>query len=395
MKKMLSLLIILSFFLFSGCGSEGRTNDFSPPPSQPVTGGEAAVSVPSEPEGGEPASDEELPTTTLESRLSEMSLEEKIRQQILVSCHENGSAKRAANFGVGGLCLYADAFQGKTKTQVREMIAQFQSGSPFPLLIAVDEEGGGVCRVSTNPALRAVPFWAPRDLYECGGWELIRSDTEEKADLLLDLGINVNLAPVCDVPLSEGDYIYPRCFSMDGNLTAKYVSTVVSVMGKKKIGSTLKHFPGYGGSGDTHKGLAYDSRPMEAFQRSDFLPFHAGIEAGADSVLVSHNIVQCMDGEQPASLSPEVHRILREEFGFEGVILSDDLRMNAITQFTGGQNAAVRALLAGNDLICCADYEESFSAILTAVENGLISVSQIDASVLRILQWKNKLGLLG
>ena len=91
------------------------------------------------------------------------------------------------------------------------------------------------------------------------------------------------------------------------------------------------------------------------------------IEAGADAVLVSHNIVQCMDPELPASLSPEVHRVLREDLGFEGVVLTDDLTMGAITQFTDGRSAAVQAVLAGNDLICCSDYAESAAAIAEAV----------------------------
>lgn len=333
-----------------------------------------------------------LPTGE-ETLLSSMSLEEKAAQLIMASCHESGSAQEAAQLSVGGLCLYADAFQGKTPEQVRQMTESLQAASGVPLLISVDEEGGSVCRVSTNAALRPEPFRSPLALYQAGGLTLIKSDTADKAALLLDLGINVNLAPVCDVPLSSSDYIYNRSFGTDAALTAEYVSQVVGAMKEAGIGCTLKHFPGYGGSSDTHKGMAYDSRPYEDFLSRDFLPFQAGISAGTDSVLVSHNIVQCMDENLPASLSPEVHRILREDLGFEGVIISDDLFMDAIVQFTGGENAAVQAVLAGNDLICCADFEASIAAITGAVEDGIIPVEQIDASVLRILRWKAALGL--
>ncbi|MBP0988647.1 MAG: beta-hexosaminidase, partial [Oscillospiraceae bacterium] len=131
-----------------------------------------------------------------------------------------------------------------------------------------------------------------------------------------------------------------------------------------------------------------------AFTESDFLPFLAGIRAGADAVMVSHNIVNYMDPEHPASLSPEVHRILREELGFTGVIMTDDLGMNAINLYTGGQNAAVAAVLAGNDFVMFADDAASADAIVAAVESGLISEEQINESVLRILRWKQSLGLI-
>ena len=203
----------------------------------------------------------------------------------------------------------------------------------------------------------------------------------------------MNLAPVADVPLSWQNYIYARSFSTDPSETADYIRRVVTVMKREGIGSTLKHFPGYGGSADTHTGQAYDRRPLEAFEEGDFLPFIAGIEAGADAVLVSHNIVECMDADYPASLSPEVHRILREDLGFSGVILCDDLSMEAIGQFTHGENAAVAAALAGNDLLCCGDFEASAQALLDAVADGVLPETQLDASVLRILRWKQSLGL--
>ena len=260
--------------------------------------------------------------------------------------------------------------------------------------MAADEEGGPINRLSLNSNLRSDPFPAGKTLYANGGWDSVISDTEEKAELLKSLGINTNLAPVADVPLSSKNYIYNRCFSLDAKLTAEYIKKVVTVMEQKHFGSTLKHFPGYGGSVDTHKNMGYDSRSYSAFENGDFLPFIAGIQAGADAVMVSHNIVKCMDDKNPASLSAKVHQILRETLGFEGVVISDDLGMNAITLFTNGKNPAVAAVLAGNDFIAYADYKNSISAIVKAVQNGTISESRLDASVLRILNWKRELGLI-
>lgn len=135
-------------------------------------------------------------------------------------------------------------------------------------------------------------------------------------------------------------------------------------MNEAKMPSVLKHFPGYGNNTDTHTGIAQDNRPLESFYASDFLPFKAGIEADCLSILVSHNIVSSMDEQYPASLSSNVHHILREDLGFKGVIMTDDLGMDAIKLYTQGQNPAVQAVIAGNDILLTSDIQGSFSAIL-------------------------------
>lgn len=337
----------------------------------------------------------EAPTQSRENQLLEsMSLQEKVAQMIMVSCHEGIDIESAVNSDVGGICLYTHSFADKTEDGVISMIEGYQNISKIPLLVSTDEEGGTVNRVSLNENLRAVPFWSPSELFNEGGYELIKSDTEEKADLLLSLGINVNLAPVCDVPLDEDNYIYDRCFSLSHDETAQYVSTVVNVMKEKGIGSTLKHFPGYGGSVDTHESMSHDNRDYSAFENGDFKPFIAGINAGADCVLVSHNIVTCMDPDMPASLSQPIHEILRNELSFSGVIMTDDLVMQGVAQFTDGENAAVLAVKAGNDMIICEDYNSAINAIVAAVNNGEIDEAQIDQSVLRVLRWKESIGLL-
>lgn len=326
--------------------------------------------------------------------IENMTLEQKVAQMIMVSCHQGIDIEAASSYEVGGLCLYAYSFEDKTSDDVIEMINSYQDLSGVPMLISTDEEGGTVNRVSLNPNLRQTPFLSPSQLYEQGGMDLVISDTKEKSELLLSLGINVNLAPVCDVPLSEDNYIFDRCFSLDHNSTCEYVENVVSTMEKEGLGSTLKHFPGYGGSVDTHQSMSYDTREYSEFENGDFLPFIAGIENGADSVLVSHNIVTCMDENMPASLSKPIHDILRNDLSFDGVIITDDLVMEGITQFTDGENAAVLAVKAGNDMIICEDYRSAVNAIVQAVNDGEISVEQIDASVTRILNWKKSLGLI-
>ena len=262
------------------------------------------------------------------------------------------------------------------------------------MLIGVDEEGGTVVRVSANPDLRSTRFSSPQKLYAEGGLDRIRSDTEEKDALLLSLGINVNLAPVCDISSDPSSFIYPRTLGQDAETTSDYIRTVVGQMKSDGIGMVLKHFPGYGGSADTHTGQALDPRPLSDFEKNDLLPFEAGIDAGAQAVLVSHNIVACLDADYPASLSPAVHALLRSRLGFDGVIMTDDLAMQAVTDFTGDENAAVLAVQAGNDLIISSDFVTQYHAVLDAVKNGTLRKNDIEQAAQRVILWKIQLGLI-
>ena len=327
--------------------------------------------------------------------LSSMSLEEKVGQMFLARCPETNAASDASSYHLGGYVLFARDFENKTQDQVISNIQSYQDAVSIPMFIATDEEGGTVNRVSLNPALRPYPFWSPQELYAEGGLDLIHSDAVDKSILLKNLGINLNLAPVCDVSTDPQDYIYARSFGQPASETAQYVTTVVEAMNGQQMGSTLKHFPGYGNNTDTHEGVARDTRSYETFTQSDFLPFEAGIAANASAVLVSHKIVECMDDQSPASLSPAVHSILRNDLGFNGIIMTDDLSMEAILQYTDGQSAAVQAVLAGNDMICCTDYATQIPAVIDAVNEGTIPQDRIDQAVVRILCQKIQLGIIG
>lgn len=334
------------------------------------------------------------PDPFLQQLTDSMTLEEKVGQMFIVRCPEENAADTAAAYHLGGYILFARDFESNDPQLVTDNIQSYQEVSDIPMLIGVDEEGGTVNRVSRYSAFRETPFQSPQALYELGGLELIESDTVEKSDLLLRLGINVNFAPVCDVSEDPNDFIYARAFGADAAQTAEYVKTVVSAMKQEGIGSVLKHFPGYGNNTDTHTGIAYDNRSFDTFVDSDFIPFQAGIDAGADMVLVAHNIVNSIDSNRPASISPAVHEILRNRLGFDGVIVTDDLSMDGIRDFTDDQQAAVLAVQAGNDLICCTDYQTQIPAVIEAVNSGEISEQQIDQAVLRILKMKQSLGLL-
>lgn len=379
-------------------GQASISGEEAPDASQEAgTSGEAAGAA-EEPEGsdaaGEQAEEPDPIAARAQELLDSMTLEEKVGQMFIARCPETDAAQLAADYHLGGYILFGRDFKDKTAEQVTTDIQSCQDAAEIPLLIAVDEEGGTVNRVSSNPNLRSSPFRSPQSLYSEGGLELVRSDAQEKCRLLESLGININFAPVCDVSQDPADFIYDRTLGRDAQETSQYVAAVVETMAEEGMGSVLKHFPGYGNNTDTHTGVAYDDRPYDTFLTSDFLPFQAGIAAGADMVLVSHNIVSAMDEASPASLSPEVHRVLREDLGFTGVIVTDDLVMDGVRDFAGDDEAAVLAVQAGNDLLCCTDFQTQVPAVLAAVESGEITEEQIDAAVLRVLTMKLRLGIL-
>ena len=380
-------------------GGQASTSDEEAPDASQEAGtsGEAAGAA-EEPEGSDAAGEQAEEPDPIAARAQElldgMTLEEKVGQMFIARCPETDAAQLAADYHLGGYILFGRDFKDKTAEQVTADIQNYQDAAEIPLLIAVDEEGGTVNRVSSNPNLRSSPFRSPQSLYSEGGLELVRSDAQEKCRLLESLGININFAPVCDVSQDPADFIYNRTLGRDAQETSQYVAAVVETMAEEGMGSVLKHFPGYGNNTDTHTGVAYDDRPYDTFLTSDFLPFQAGIAAGADMVLVSHNIVSAMDEASPASLSPEVHRVLREDLGFTGVIVTDDLVMDGVRDFAGDDEAAVLAVQAGNDLLCCTDFQTQVPAVLAAVESGEITGEQIDAAVLRVLTMKLRLGIL-
>lgn len=326
--------------------------------------------------------------SAIEWTIQDMTMEERIGQLFLPRLPDGDVNALTRRYHPAGYTLYGKDFTGKTRQQVQQTLQSYQSASQIPLLLAVDEEGGSVVRVSSNKNLRPAPFPSMQALYQAGGVDAIVADTREKARFLLDLGINLNLAPVCDVSVSAGDYIYDRTLGLPAADTADVIAALVTAMEEENLSGALKHFPGYGNNRNTHTGISIDRRPYEQFQQQDFLPFAAGIRAGAPSVLVSHNIVTAMDPDRPASLSKPVHEILRNELQFDGVIMTDDLSMDAIKLYTDGQSPAVAAFLAGNDLLLTSDWKQDYRALLTAARAGAIPAGRIEESLRRILTWK-------
>ena len=319
-----------------------------------------------------------------------LTLEEKVGQLFMVRC-DSVTVESIKDFQPGGIIMFASDFDGLSKAEVQAKINGFNDMLRIKPYIAVDEEGGTVVRVSQNSNLAPEKFESPQYYYNEGGIELVLEKEKEKTQLLLELGINMNLAPVADVSEDPSHFIYDRTLGKGAEETAVYIEKVVDVMTEHNIASCLKHFPGYGGNVDTHTLVAVDNRPLSEFRTKDFLPFIAGIKAGADCVLVSHNIITDVDPAMPATLSKPVHDILRDELAFDGIIITDDMAMAAASGYKEPYKTAV---LAGNDMIIVTDFVTAYNEVLNAVKNGEIPEEMIDAAVDRIINAKMKRGIV-
>ena len=324
-------------------------------------------------------------------KLQTMSLEEKIGQTLIVRYPTSGATDLINKYNIGGFVFFERDFKGKSKAQVVEMINSSQRSSKIPLLTAIDEEGGRVSRISSNPSLTATPFKSSQEIYNEGGLAAIREDTKKKSSILKGLGLNLNFAPVVDVSTDENDYIYSRTLGKGTNETAEFAKEVIGASKGLGVSYTLKHFPGYGSNADTHLGGSISKKSYEAIMKEDIPPFKAGIDAGAEAVMVSHNTVEAIDSANESSISAKVHALLRNELKFTGVVITDDISMGAMTNVS---NIGGKALAAGNDLIITSDVANTFEQIKTSVTNGTVKEDVLNRAVFRVLAWKYYKGLM-
>ncbi len=325
-------------------------------------------------------------------KLKTLTLEEKIGQLLLVRVPEDGQIEAIQNYNLGGYILFGRDTKGETKDSLKSKIASYQQAAKIPLLIATDEEGGTVVRISNNPNLRESKFLSPRDMYNEAGYEGISEEAKEMNNLLTELGINVNLAPVADISTDESDFIYQRSFGVSTEGTSKFIETVIKASKESKVSNVLKHFPGYGNNKDTHTGISIDERSLDSFKENDLVPFKTGITAGAEAIMVSHNIINAVDGSTSASLSFPIHKLATNYLGFRGILMTDDLDMDAIKENIS--NFVVKALLANNDLLILSDYEEALNEIKNALNGQTLTEEYLDYHVFRVLAWKYYKGLL-
>ena len=302
-------------------------------------------------------------------------------------------------YPVGGVVLFGKNITDEV--QLRGLIAGLQQSSPVPVLIGIDEEGGVVARLANSPGFD-LPQYESAASMGAQGTDEVRAMSAEIGAYLAGYGINLDFAPVADVNTNpDNPVIGTRAFSSDPQEAADCVTAAVEGFSQAGVLCCLKHFPGHGDTaGDSHDGTVHTEKTMEELRACEFLPFEAGIRAGAPLVMVGHiaapNAVEGEESDLPATFSRAlITDVLRDELGFAGVVVTDSLAMGAITEtYTPGE-AAVLALQAGADLLLMpAGLAQAYDGVLAAVEDGRLTEERIDESVARILALKQQAGLL-
>ena len=352
-----------------------------------------------EPAEEEPEEEEDLLGGLAESYYSEMPIETKVAGLFMVTPESITGVKTATKAGdgtqealnqyaVGGLIYFGQNILDKE--QITTMLSSTASKSSYPIFLAVDEEGGDVSRVANSK----VEVTKVDDMAAIGAGGDASKAAEAGATIgsyLKEIGFNVDFAPVADVAV-EGSALGNRSFGSDPQMVGEMVAGAVGGIEGAGVSACLKHFPGLGSTTeDTHDGRVEITKSLEEMRASDFVPFRAGIEAGADFVMVSHVAAPALDEDNvPSSLSKKVITdVLRGELGFEGVVITDALDMTAITEYYPPEEAAVMALEAGADMLLMPeDFEKAYNAVLAAVQDGTISEERIDESLDRIYRVK-------
>ena len=374
-----------------------RQSTAQPPQPEP--------SAPSLPPSQTPSM-EPTPEPTLdpaEALLAGMTLHEKVCQLFIVQPADitgvskvtaAGEATRQAleHYPVAGL-LY-DASNLVEFTQAYTMLSNVQSFSKIPLILTCDEEGGRVNRLMHTIG---TTYIGPMLDYKDQGTGKAAANAKTIASDLKSCGFNMDLAPVADVWSNPANTVIgDRAYSDGFEQAAQLVAAAVGGFHEGGVACTLKHFPGHGDtSADSHYGSVYIYKTLDELRTAELLPFQAGIGAGADAVMMGHLIIADVD-DRPALLSHKiVTGLLREELGFDGVVITDSLKMQAMTDHYGSGDIAVEAIQAGVDLLLCPqNLDEAVSALTQAVEDGTITQERLDESVLRVLRLKMERGII-
>lgn len=300
----------------------------------------------------------------------------------------DGTREALSRYAVGGIVYFSKNIQ--SEEQLKEMIDNTQLYTKYPLFIAVDEEGGSVSRVAD--AGLGTKIDSAQDIGATGDANNAYQAGTAIGGYLSGLGFNLDFAPVADINSVEGSALGSRAYGSDAAAVTPFVTSMMQGIEEQKVTACLKHFPGIGSSTqDTHDGMATTDRTLEEFQANEFTVFQAGIDAGANMIMVGHLSAPALTGDNtPCSMSSVVVTdILRNEMGFKGVIISDALNMSAITQYHDSDVAAIMALRAGCDMILMPeDFEKAYNGVLQAVQDGTISEERINDSLRRIYRIK-------
>ena len=358
----------------------------------------------------EALSEEEQQAITLENKVQErleaMSIEEKVAQMFVlcpeaiidagkVVAADESTRTSIQEYPVGGFIYQAQYLHNAEQT--RAMIDAVQTYSMerigLPSFITIDEEGGTVTRISGTGKFDVPYVGDMADIGAAGDVEAAYETGVVIGEYLSDLGFNVDFAPVADVLSNEENTVVKaRSFGSDAELVTEMCLAFSEGLESQGVYSTFKHFPGHGATAsDTHKGYAYTMKTLGELRTCELVPFQAGIDAGIDFIMVSHiSLPNVAGADTPASLSEFViTQILREEMGYDGIVITDAMGMGAVSQFYSSVDATIQAIKAGCDVILAPkDFYAAYHGVIEAVASGELSEKRIDMSVERILRVK-------
>lgn len=339
--------------------------------------------------------------------LDDMSLEEKVGQLFIVTLEDMNNSKLCTEYNetlennlikynVGGIIFFKQNLINRQQTI--NLIKSIQEDKKIPLFISVDEEGGIVSRIADIPEMGTTKF---EDMIEIGN----KNDYDRAYEVgntigkeIHELGFNLDFAPVADVLTNNNFEIGTRSFGSDPNLVSKMVCNYIEGLQTSKVSATLKHFPGMGDSEEnSHNESSYTYRGIEELKSTEFVPFKAGIEKGVDFLMVSHISVPSLTGSnEPSSLSEKVvSEIIRSELNYNNIIITDALNMGAISLNYSPEEAAIKAINAGVDIMLMSpDFINVYNKVIDSVKSGDISEERINESVYRILNIKMKRGII-
>lgn len=374
----------------------------------PMAGSEAdrleVTDVPGE--NGDGANGSQTLESQAQSIVGQMTLEEKVAQMFIVRPEaitgvgvavEAGDATRQAleKYPVGGIIYFGDNLENPDQT--RTLLSNTQQfgtqATGLPLFLCVDEEGGTVARIGGNEAFGVGNVGNMSDVGATGDVAYAKQVATDIGAYLVDLGFNVDFAPDADVANNPAsDTMALRAFGTTGDYVAPFVSAQVEGFTEAGILSCAKHFPGIGGAeGDSHMVSIYSHKTIDQMAADELLPFQAAIEAGVPFIMVGHlSTPEATGNDIPASVNPGiVTDVLRNQLGFEGMVITDSMSMGAVNELYEPDEAAIMVIEAGVDIVLMpADFNVAYQGVLDAVTSGRISEERIDQSVLRIVEAK-------
>lgn len=351
-------------------------------------------------------SEEELLEEQIEERLAEMTVEEKVAQLFVVTPEAltgyhtvtaagDATKEAIAEHPVGGLIYFQKNLQDPK--QVKEMLTNtrlyYEEAGYLPPFLSVDEEGGSVARIGSQSAFGVEKLPDMRVIGENQNVEEANRVGRVIGAYLSELGFNLDFAPVADVLTNpQNEVVKKRSFGSDPELVSEMALAVVQGLEENGVYASLKHYPGHGATlSDSHNGYAYTDKTLDELLLSELVPFQKGIEEDIQFIMAAHICVPTITEEAiPCSLSKQmITEVLRGQLGYEGIVITDALNMGAISQEYSAEEASLKALQAGVDLLLMpADFESAYEGILAALESGDLTQERIDTSVRRILRVK-------